>query len=61
MHVATWALHDAVMELARERGLRGYRVECKMGPEGETVITLVLPGVKDGTSRQPQNSGRRWR
>ena len=46
MHVATWALHDAVMELARERGLRGYRVECKMGPEGETVITLVLPGAQ---------------
>lgn len=43
MHVATWALHDALFELAHERGLRSYRVECKVGPQGETVIALVLP------------------
>jgi hypothetical protein len=42
MHAQTWALHDAVFELARELGLRSYRVECKVGPEGETIIALVL-------------------
>jgi hypothetical protein len=52
MHVQTWALHDAVLELARGLGLRSYRVECKLGPEGETVIALVLlpadgPGVRN--------------
>jgi hypothetical protein len=38
----TWALHDAVFQLARESGLDAFRVECKQGPEGETVIALVL-------------------
>ncbi len=38
----TWALHDAVFQLARESGLDAFRVECKYGPEGETVIALVL-------------------
>jgi hypothetical protein len=38
----TWALHDAVFQLARESGLDAFRVECKHGPEGETVIALVL-------------------
>ena len=47
MHVQTWALHDAVFELARELGLRSYRVECKVGPEGETIIALVL-SASDG-------------
>jgi hypothetical protein len=40
----TWALHDAVFQLARESGLDAFRVECKQGPEGETVIALVLRG-----------------
>jgi hypothetical protein len=31
------------MMLARELGLHSYRVECKVGPEGETIIALVLP------------------
>ena len=38
----TWALHDAVFQLARASGLDAFRVECKHGPEGETVIALVL-------------------
>jgi hypothetical protein len=37
------SVHDAVMMLARELGLHSYRVECKVGPEGETIIALVLP------------------
>jgi hypothetical protein len=44
----TWALHDAVFQLARESGLDSFRVECKQGPEGETVIALVL---RDRTQR----------
>jgi hypothetical protein len=60
MHVQAWALHDAVIVLAREHGLRSYRVECKAGPEGETVIALVLlptdaPGVRN------TRPDRRWR
>jgi hypothetical protein len=43
LHVQTWSVHDAVMMLARELGLHSYRVECKVGPEGETIIALVLP------------------
>jgi hypothetical protein len=38
----TWALHDAVFQVARECGLESFRVECKLGPEGETVISLVI-------------------
>jgi hypothetical protein len=37
-----WSLHDAVLQLARERSLRSFKVECKQGPEGETVIAIVL-------------------
>ena len=45
----TWALHDAVFQLARESGLETFRVECKVGPAGETVISLVLASErKDG-------------
>lgn len=63
MHVAAWSLHDAVIELARERGLQAYRVECKVGPDGETVIALVLPATGKGPERPlaPSLSGRRWR
>jgi hypothetical protein len=61
MHDATWQLHDAVIELARERGLRSYRVECKVGPEGETMIVLVLPVPNEGRVQRPAPSGRRWR
>jgi hypothetical protein len=38
----TWALHDAVFQAAREFGLESFRVECKLGPEGQTVIALVI-------------------
>ena len=37
-----WALHDAVFQLARDSGLQSFRVECKLGPEGETIIALIL-------------------
>jgi hypothetical protein len=43
VHVQTWSVHDAVMMLAHDLGLHSYRVECKAGPEGETIIALVLP------------------
>jgi hypothetical protein len=42
LDLRAWALHDAVFQLARESGLDSFRVECKLGPEGETVISLVL-------------------
>jgi hypothetical protein len=47
-----WALHDAVFQLARDAGLRSFRVECKLGTEGETIIALILarPAL---TSRDP--------
>lgn len=62
MHVAAWSLHDAVIELARERGLQTYRVECKVGADGETVIALVLPASKAPERVQATSlSGRRWR
>jgi len=41
-HTTAWSLHDAVFQLAREHGLRSFKVECKQGPEGEIVIALVL-------------------
>ena len=66
MHLQTWQLHDAVFELARGLGLRSYRVECKAGPEGETIISLVLsppvlrmpgpampPALPPGDKRRP--------
>ena len=37
-----WALHCAVFQLARDSGLQGFHVECKQGPEGETLIVLAL-------------------
>jgi hypothetical protein len=42
LDVRAWGLHDAVFELARELGLRSFRVESKVGREGETIISLVL-------------------
>ena len=54
----TWALHEAVMQLAREAGLDSFRVECKLGPEGQTVIALVI-GEKTNAARTPP--GRRSR
>jgi hypothetical protein len=45
-----WALHDAVFQLARESGLRSFRVECRHGPEGETVIALVLDAKGERTA-----------
>lgn len=60
MHAQAWGVHDAVITLARELGLRSYRVECKVGSEGETIIALVLlpsdaPGIRN------TRSDRRWR
>ena len=48
----TWALHDAVMQVAREAGLDSFSVECKLGPEGQTVIALVI-GEKKGVPSVP--------
>jgi hypothetical protein len=46
-----WALHDAVFQLARDSGLRSFRVECKLGPEGETIIALILAQPALGSAR----------
>jgi hypothetical protein len=54
--IRTWALHDAVFQLARESGLHAFRVECKQGPEGETVIALVLRN--DRARRVPGEAAR---
>ena len=48
----TWALHDAMMQLAREAGLDSFSVECKVGPEGQTVIALVI-GEKSEAGHAP--------
>jgi hypothetical protein len=53
-----WALHDAVFQLARESGLRAFRVECRQGPEGETVIALVLDGRKARNQDEGTRSAR---
>jgi hypothetical protein len=61
-NLRTWALHDAVFQLARESGLDSFRVECKLGPEGETVIALILGGHKAGPARSlggSPNAGRK--
>jgi hypothetical protein len=60
VHAQTWGVHDAVIMLARELGLRSYRVECKAGPEGETIIALVLlPSDAPGIRRtRPERRGR---
>ncbi len=50
----TWALHDAVMQLAREARLDSFRVECKLGPEGQTVIALVIGEDKDTDRTSPR-------
>ena len=43
----TWALHDAIFQLARDLGLASFRVECKLGAGGETVVSLVVGGKGD--------------
>jgi hypothetical protein len=55
----TWQLHDAVMQVAREARLDAFRVECKVGPQGETVIALVIGGKKDGQPGSPRRGARR--
>jgi hypothetical protein len=42
LHLQAWALHDAVVQLAREWALPSYRVECRVNELGDTVISLVL-------------------
>jgi hypothetical protein len=54
----TWQLHDAVMQVAREAGLDSFSVECKVGPQGQTVIALVI-GEKKAESVSPPRGGRR--
>jgi hypothetical protein len=65
-----WALHDAVFQLARDAGLRSFRVECKLGAEGETIIALILarPALasrdlpfdrRDGMAGSPRVGGER--
>jgi hypothetical protein len=54
----TWALHDAVFQLARESGLDAFRVECKQGPEGETVIALVLRGHGPNPGQRARDSAK---
>lgn len=61
LDLRAWALHDAVFQLARDSGLEAFRVECKQGPEGETVISLVLDQRRapfsahgDDTSQPPE-------
>jgi hypothetical protein len=53
----TWALHDAVFQLARESGLQSFRVECKLGPEGETIIALILARPANA-ARSPAQASR---
>ncbi len=55
----TWALHDAVMQVAREAGLDSFSVECKLGPEGHTVIALVIGEKKDSARVPPPRRARR--
>jgi hypothetical protein len=50
----TWQLHDAVMQVAREAGFDSFRVECKVGPNGETVISLTLDEKKDADRASPR-------
>jgi hypothetical protein len=58
LHVRAWALHDAVFQLARESGIDSFRVECKLGPSGETVISLVV-GDAEHRASAPSARGRR--
>lgn len=60
MHAQAWGVHDAVITLARDLGLRSYRVECKVGPEGETIISLVLL-PSDAAGIRNTRPDRRWR
>ncbi len=55
----TWALHDAVMQVAREAGLESFSVECKVGPQGQTVIALVIGEKRDAARVPPDTRGRR--
>jgi len=55
----TWQLHDAVMQVAREAGLDSFRVECKLGPEGQTVIALVVGERSEAGRAPPGRRGRR--
>jgi hypothetical protein len=54
----TWMLHDAVMQVAREAGLDSFRVECKLGPEGQTVIALVIGEKREMDRASPRRGGR---
>jgi hypothetical protein len=55
----TWALHDAVMQVAREAGLDSFSVECKVGPQGQTVIALVIGETREAARVPPVPRGRR--
>lgn len=58
LDLRAWALHDAVFQLARDSGLEAFRVECKVGPEGETVISLVLDPRRAATRHRPPDRAR---
>jgi hypothetical protein len=55
----TWQLHDAVMQVAREAGLDSFSVECKVGPQGQTVIALMIGEKKGAEPVSPRRAGRR--
>jgi hypothetical protein len=51
----TWKLHDGLMQLARESGLDAFRVVCKRGPEGETIIALVVGEKSAGAAKKSRS------
>lgn len=61
LNAAAWSLHDSLYELARSRGLRSFRVECRATERGETHVTLILdPAEEDGRGPGPaKTQGRR--
>ena len=55
----TWALHAAVMQVAREAGLESFSVECKVGPQGHAVIALAIGENRTPLARVPDPRDRR--
>jgi hypothetical protein len=43
------------MQLARESGLDAFRVVCKRGPEGETIIALVVGEKNAGATKKSRS------
>lgn len=59
LHAVTWSLHDALHELARSRGLRSFRVECRATERGETHVTLVIDPAEHGPRSGPTKTRER--